>query len=58
MALLKGFIRYMHEQKVTKLGSCKVHFPKSDQDGVYIWLRIENDGVGVLRGQRHIPSKN
>ena len=29
----------MHEQKVTKLGSWKVHFPKSDQDGVYIWLQ-------------------
>ena len=35
------------------------HLPKSDWDGVYIWPqnRIEYNGVAVLRGQRHIPSK-
>ena len=30
MTLIKGFIRYMHKQKVTKLESRKLHFPKSD----------------------------
>ena len=31
---------------------------KSDQDGVLDGNRIDYNGVGVLRGQRHIPSKN
>ena len=27
----------MPKQKVTKMGSGKSHFPKSDYDGVYFW---------------------
>ena len=36
MTQLEGFIRQMHKQKVTKLRQRKLHFPKSDKDGVYI----------------------
>ena len=37
--LFKGLTRYSRciNRKVTKLGSRKLHFPKSDQDGVYNW---------------------
>ena len=58
---LKGYmyIRFMHKQKVTKLGSQKLHFPKSDEDqGSIVGHKIDYEGDGVLRGQRHIPSKN
>ena len=49
----------MHKQKVTKLGSRKLNFSKSDGDVVYIFgHRIDYNGVGVVRGQWHIPSKN
>ena len=36
----------------------KYIFPKVTKMGSIFGYRIENDGVGVLRGQRHIPSKN
>ena len=46
-------------QKVTKLGSRKVRFcPKAIKKGSIIDHRIDYNGVGALRGQRHIPSKN
>ena len=31
------YVRSMDKQKVTKLGSLKLHLPKSDQDGIYNW---------------------
>ena len=38
MTLLEGFIKWMHKQKVTNLGSRKLHLPKSsDKYGVYNW---------------------
>ena len=42
----------MQCQKVTKLGSGKLHMPKRDCNGVYNWPRNR------LRGQRYILSKN
>ena len=36
----------MHKQKVSKLESRKLNFPKSDSDGVYIWLQNR-----LLRGR-------
>ena len=45
--------------KVTKLGSRKLHIcPKVTKMGSIIGHRIDYNGVGALRGQRHIPSKN
>ena len=42
-----------------KLGSRKLHIcPKVTKMGSIIGHRIDYDGVGALRGQRHIPSKN
>ena len=58
MTKLKGFIRSMHKQKVTKLGLPKLFFfPKVTKMRSIIWpqIRIDNNGVGVLRGHRHIP---
>ena len=52
-------VRQTHKQKVTKLGSQKLHFcPKVTEMGSIIGHRIDYNGVGALRGQRHIPSKN
>ena len=46
-------------QKVTKLGSRKLRFcPKVTKMWSIIGYRINYNGVGTLRGQRHIPSKN
>ena len=56
--LFKGLIRQIHKQKVTKLGSRKLHIcPKVTKMGSKIGHRIDYNGVGALRGQRHIPSK-
>ena len=44
---------------MTKLGSRKLHIiPKVTKAGPIIGHRIDYNGVGALRGQRHIPSKN
>ena len=56
---------------MTKLGSRKLHFPKSDRQntkkktfqkvtrvGSIIGQKIDYNGVGALRGQRHISSKH
>ena len=44
---------------MTKLGSRKLHiFPKVTKMGSIIGHRIDYNGVGALRGQQHIPSKN
>ena len=44
---------------MTKLGSRKLHiFPKVTKMGSIIGHRIDYNGVGALRGQRHIPRKN
>ena len=32
------YVRFMHKQKVTMLGSLKLRLPKSYEDGVYNWL--------------------
>ena len=61
--LILGFIRFkcftwfMHKRKVTRLGLQTLYFPKSDYSKVYNGHRIDYSRVGVLRGQRHIPSK-
>jgi len=45
--------------EVTKLASRKLHIcPKVTKMGSLIGHRIDYNGVGALRGQRHIPSKN
>ena len=44
---------------MTKLGSRKLLiFPKVTKVGPIIGHRIDYNGVGALKGQRHIPSKN
>ena len=44
---------------MTKLGSRKLHIcPKVTKMGSIIGHRIDYNGVGALRAQRHIPSKN
>ena len=44
---------------MTKLGSRKLHLsPQVTKVGYIIGHRIDYNGVGALRGQRHIPSKN
>ena len=45
---------------MTKLGSRKSHIcPNVTKMGSIIGHRIDRDkGIGALRGQRHIPSKN
>ena len=48
----------MHKQKVTiytKLGLRKSVFPKMTKMGSIFGHKIDYYGVGVLRGQRHIP---
>ena len=48
-----------YKQKVTKLGSRKLHIcPNVTKMGSIIAHRIDCNGVGDLRGQQHIPSKN
>ena len=45
--------------KVTKLGSRKLHIcAKVSKMGSIIDNRIDYNGLGAQRGQRHIPSKN
>ena len=42
------------------VGIAKItYLPKGDEDGVYNWPQNTDyyNGVGVLRGQRHAPSK-
>ena len=57
--LFKGLIRQIHKQKVTKLGSRKLHiYPKVTKMGSIIGHRIDYNGVGALRGQWNIPSPN
>ena len=54
------FIQSKNESihKNRKLVSRKISYlAKSDYDGAIIGHRIEYNGVGALRGQRHIPSK-
>ena len=46
------------KQKVTKLGSRKLHFPKLTKKWSIFGDRIDYNGVGVLGRQSHIPSKN
>ena len=47
------------KEKVTKLGSQKLHIcPKVTKMGSINGHRIDCRGVGALRGQWHIPSKN
>ena len=42
-----------------KKGSRKLHIcPKVTKMGSIIGQRIDYNGVGALRGQQHIPSKN
>ena len=41
---------------MTKLGSRKLHLPKSDVDEVYNWSQNRPNWVGALRDQRHIRS--
>ena len=44
---------------MTKLGSQKLHIcPKVTKMGSIIGHKIDYNGVGALRGQGHIPSKN
>ena len=44
---------------MTKLGLGKLHIcPKVTKMGSIIGHRIDCNGVGALKGQRHIPSKN
>ena len=44
---------------MTKLGSRKLYIcPEVTKMGSIIGHRIGYNGVGALRGQRHIPSKN
>ena len=57
--LFKRFIRQIHKQTVTKLESQKLNIcPKGAKMESIIGHRIDYDGVGALRGQRDIPSKN
>ena len=46
------------KQKVNKLDRKNYIFPKVTKMGSIFGHRIDFKGVGVLRGQRHIPSKN
>ena len=47
------------KEKVTMLGSQKLHICSNvTKMGSIIGHRIDYNGVGALRGQRHIPSKN
>ena len=46
------------KQKVTKQDRKNYIFPKVTKMGSIFGHRIDFKGVGVLRGQRHIPSKN
>ena len=57
--LCKGLIRQIHKQKVTKLGSRKkLHIcPKVTEMGSTIAQKIDYNGVGALRGQRHKTKK-
>ena len=49
----------LQKWKVTKLGSRKLHIcPKMTKMGSIIGHKIDYNGVGALRGQRHIHSKN
>ena len=44
---------------MAKSGSQKIHIcPKVTKMGSIIGHKLDYDGVGVLRGQWHIPSKN
>ena len=44
---------------MTKVGSQKLHIcPKVTKMGSIIGHKIDYNGVGALRGQGHIPSKN
>ena len=57
--LFNGLIRQIHKQKVTKLGSQKLHIClRVSNMGSTIGHRKDYTGVGALRCQRHIPSKN
>ena len=49
------YVRFMHKQKVTKLGSLKLHLPKM---GSVIAHKIDYKGEEVQKGQWHIPSTN
>ena len=48
----------MHKQKVTLLGSQKLHLPKLTKKWSIFGDRVDYNGVGVLRGQGYTPSKN
>ena len=49
----------IHKQKVTRLVSRKLHVcPKVTKMRSIIGHRIDYNGVGALRSQRHIPSKS
>ena len=54
MTQLKGFIKQMHKQKVTKITFSQKRLRWSLSFGHI----IDYNGVRVLRDQRHIPSRN
>ena len=60
MTYLKGFIRSRPNQKVTTVSwdSENDICSKVTKIGSMIGHRIDYNGVGVWRGQWHIPSKN
>ena len=52
-------IRYIHKWKLTKLGSQKLYIcPKVSKMESILGHRIDYNGLGPLRGQRHVSSKN
>ena len=42
------YISFMHEEKVTKLGSLKLHLPKSAKVGSIIGCKIDYKALGVF----------
>lgn len=47
----------MYKQKVTELGSQNYIFPKVTKMGSIFGHRIDYNGGGILRSQRHLPRK-
>ena len=56
---LKNGSIHENRKSKSKLGWRKLHIcPKVTKMGSIIGHKIDYNGVGALRGQRHIPSKN
>ena len=58
MTKLKGFVKQMHiNRKLLSWDHQNYSFPVVTRMGSMFGHRIDYNGVGVLRGQRHDPAK-